>query len=924
MDRLRRNAFAVLLTLVCSTLCWGQNAPKDSVFRLVQAERAEQYEQFGVNYRLVKGHARFLHNDTYLLCDSASWNVDAKYIEAYGNVQVIQNNTMLKSEEMFYWIDDSKAQFRGPLVELFDKDGNMLRTSRLEYNTKDSVAVFDYGGALKDKDGNVIESSRGTYDGKEGLFTFEERVELYMDTVEIKTQTLRYFSEPEKAYFGKNTYTWRGDGFLRADDGSFDRKNQILHYADHVFMFDPTYDAWADEVYYYQTDGRVDMFRNAQVLDTTNKSIYLGDHLQYLPARDSLSDRGLLTGDPAIIYFGENEDHVVDTLFTRADTFFVYAVPRCDIPEEEVNESKKRLEDITFDALTKKRTEEAKLREEENIKKMREVGKLPPEWVEKQKQAEADSLARLARLDSLVTVGLVDSLSAASNSLRANLQSVDSLIEVGLNPPPPPKDTTKKVKPGLPRPLTDSTAVVVRDSSFVMPGDSTFVVPGDSTFVMPADSLGVMPADSLGVTPGLPRPLTDSTAVIPDTAPAAPPRDTTPVRYVQAWHNVKMYRSDLQAVCDSVVFTELDSIARLYGTPALWNEVRNQLTADEMQLLMAGGALSRGSMITNAWLISKQDSTHFDQIKSTEMQGWFRDNKIYRFDALGGVSAIFYMTDDDVITTINVKESKSMTAAMKDAKAQRILYVEAIKSDVYPVGELEPAKQRLKEFKWRGDERPVSRAAITRRPVRKTERQQYEGMRRPLYRETNKFFDNYMVELFEKIDAEKKAEYERRQAEQDSLARLDSLMKLDHPLDSLDFTPDSTLVQPDSTLVMPDSTLVTTDLTGHFTDSTLVTSDTTLVVPAQRVLIPEDNPVRPARPARDSADVVPGPTDAVTPASPETVIHTEKLTLAEKRALRRAERQARREARRAAREARRAARAAARLAKQLKKYETTD
>lgn len=53
MDRLRRNAFAVLLTLVCSTLCWGQNAPKDSVFRLVQAERAEQYEKYGVNYRLV-------------------------------------------------------------------------------------------------------------------------------------------------------------------------------------------------------------------------------------------------------------------------------------------------------------------------------------------------------------------------------------------------------------------------------------------------------------------------------------------------------------------------------------------------------------------------------------------------------------------------------------------------------------------------------------------------------------------------------------------------------------------------------------------------------------------------------------------------------------------------------------------------------
>ena len=74
----------------------------------------------------------------------------------------------------------------------------------------------------------------------------------------------------------------------------------------------------------------------------------------------------------------------------------------------------------------------------------------------------------------------------------------------------------------------------------------------------------------------------------------------------------------------------------------------------------------------------------------------------------------------------------------------------------------------------------------------------------------------------------------------------------------------------------------------------------------------------------DTQSVIPGSTGNLTPASPETVVHTEQLSRAEKRALRRAERQARREARRAARQARRAARAAARLAKKLPKYETTD
>ena len=693
---------AVLLLLGCSTLLRAQKAPKDSLFRLMEAERAEQYEQFGINYRLVKGHARFLHNDTYLLCDSASWNVDSRFIEAYGNVQLIQDKTMLKSEEMLYWIDENRAMFRGPLVELFDKDGNTLRTERLSYNTKDSVAVFEYGGALKDKDGNVIESRNGTYDAKEGLFTFEGMVELYMDSLEIKTNTLRYFNEEERAHFGKNTYVWRDEGFLRADAGWYDRPTRVVRFADHVFLFNDSYDAWADELFYYQQNGAADLLRNAQVLDTTNKSIYLGNHLKYMPAEDTLSQRGLLTGDPAIVYYGENENHEVDTLFARADTFYVYTVPRWRIPDETVAEAGKRKEDILYDALAVKRQEEAEAREKERIEKLREAGKLPPEWVERQQQAQADSLAALAAADSLAGI------------------------------------------PGQARNDADSTTVFA--------GDSTSVIPGDSTAVIP----------------GLTRDL--------DTLP---PLDTTPIRHVNAWHNVRMYRSDLQAACDSVAFSELDSIARLFGEPVLWNEVRNQLTSEEMQLLMVDGNFKRGSMLTDAWIISQQDSIHFNQIKSTEMLGYFNENKLYRFDALGGVSAIFYMVEEDAVTTINVKESKSLTAAMKDGNAQRLLYMESIKSDAYPVGELEASKQRLKGFKWRAEERPVSRRDITTRQLRTSERAEYVHLSRPLYRETNKYFDNYMYELFEQINARKRAELERRQHEQDSILRVqDSLLRV--------------------------------------------------------------------------------------------------------------------------------------------------
>ena len=802
----------LLLLAGGSASLWAQQADKDSVFRMLEAERAEQYEQYGSHYRLVQGHARFFHNDTYLLCDSASWNVDAKFIEAFGHVQIIQNNTMLRSEEMLYWINENRALFRGSLVELFDKDGNTLRTERLTYNTKDSVAVFEFGGSLKDKDGNVIESRDGTYDAKEGLFTFENDVELYMDTVEIKTTQLKYYTDVERAHFGNRTYVWRDEGFLRADAGWWDRASHVISFADHVFMFDPSYDAWADELYYYQENGAVDLLRNAQVRDTTNQTIYLGDHLQYLPADSLHSQRGILTGEPAIIYYGENENHEVDTLYARADTFYVYSVPKFKIPAEEVKEASQRTEDITFDAIAKKRAEEAEQREKDRIQKMRDAGKLPPEWVEQQKKAEADSLAALAAADSLAALlPPTDSLSALPDSLAA---------------------------------LPDSLSAI-------------------------PDSLAVLP-DSLAVNK-------------PDSVAVAVPRDTTPIRYILGWHNVKMYRSDLQAACDSMVFCELDSIARLYGEPVLWNEVRNQLTAQEMQLLMKDGSVQRGSMVTDAWIISQQDSIHFNQIKSTEMLGYFRDNQLYRFDALGGVSAIFYMAEEKEITTINVKESRTMTAAIKDGNAQRVLYMEDIKSDAYPVGELPADKQRLKGFKWRGDERPIDRQVITHRNVRPSERDRYEGLIRPLYPETNKYFDNYIFKLIDSLNAVRLARQEQRQREKDSIMRAEALEQM---------------------AAERDSALLDRNLDPGF-DSP---ADTVAVANVEPATFVADTVVA----AVETIPRLTGKPQETATASPETVVKSEQLTRAEKRALRRAERKARREARRAARLARRAERAARR------------
>ena len=689
----------VVLVFLCSSL-WGQT-DRDSLFRLVQAEYAEQETQYGMNYRRVQGNAKFLHNDTYLLCDSASWNVDARIIEAFGNVQIIQNNTMLRSEEMIYYIEKDLARFRGGLVELFDKDGNILRTDMLDYDTKDSVAMFKQGGAMKDGEGNVIEGRTGIYDGKENSFTFQENVEMYMDSIDIKTTSLRYMSREGKAYFGSSTYLWQDPGFMKADAGWYDRNNRMVYFANRVYMNDDDYEAWTDEVYYDQVSGKVDMYSNSQILDTVNRVIYLGDHLKYLPAVDSLSARVTMAQNPAVVYFGENEDHQVDTLFMTADSIFAYTVKRCDVPESEISDAKQRVDDLLYDALSTKRAEEAVKREEERIDKLREYGKLPPEWVEEKQKAEADSIARVSLIDSLKNTGLMDSLAIA-----AYLDSIDGKLEA--------------------KPAEEKTAEA--------------------------------PSDSVSKAEAVPE-----------------VKDTTALKYVVAYHDVRMYRTDLQGKCDSLVFTEVDSIARLFGKPVLWNAGKNQLMAEDMSLLMKDGNVQRGSMITDAWVISQVDSLHFNQIKSTEMLGYFHENQLYRFDALGGVNAMFYLDEDGVLTTLNQKEAKSMIAAIKNGEASRLLYLETIKSDAYPVSQIGIDRQRLKDFKWRGDERPQTRMDITARSINPTgDRYRYKGVTKPRFKEVDHYFDGYMANLRKE---RRKAALERQMAREEAAVAEEAMVE---------------------------------------------------------------------------------------------------------------------------------------------------
>ena len=352
-------AFGALVSLMAQS-------QKDSLVVLVSSKSAQVVDVDGASYRKVIGPARFLHNDTYLLCDTAYWNVQTEVIDAWGHVSILQDETVLTSDKLTYLVKDDLAQFRGSMVQLTDKDHNTLRTRHLDYNTKDSVAVFMNGGSMRDKDGQIIESRRGIYDSKVKKFTFEEDVNMFTDSVFVKTSSLVYESDLSLATFGSATDVWKEENMLSSEQGWYDRGREMFFFKDNVHVMSQEQEGWCDSLFFNRASSDVDMLGNAQVSDTTRNVYALAGRINY---QDSTS-KVTLTREPAVISKMEEQDGTVDTVYLGAEKLVYLTLPKFKVDSLAVEQAKARISALAVDPVgeyRKKAAEAAAKAKEEAV-----------------------------------------------------------------------------------------------------------------------------------------------------------------------------------------------------------------------------------------------------------------------------------------------------------------------------------------------------------------------------------------------------------------------------------------------------------------------------------------------------------------------------------------------------------------------------
>ena len=346
--------FAAFLLAALPLSAQSSSGQTDSLVRLLNARYLEQVETGGRMARRAV-EPTFLHNGTYLSCDSALWHVDDKIINCFGHVRLTQGESVLTSEKLDYLIDESLAQFRGAVVELRNRQENVLRTRILDYNTKDSLAIFRGGAAMMSSDGQIIESDEGTYANAQGLFTFSGNVNMFTDSVFVRTSLLDYESKTERADFRAPIDFWKEENMLSAGKGWYERREDTFFFQEAVHGLGETAESWSDTLFYFRRPNDVLMLGSVQIQDQSRKVAAMGDRLQYV---DSLARVTLEERASAALWDDGREQP--DTTYLGAQRFIYWTVPRCDVDEQEVKLAEKRREEMLGDPVSEYRRRASK------------------------------------------------------------------------------------------------------------------------------------------------------------------------------------------------------------------------------------------------------------------------------------------------------------------------------------------------------------------------------------------------------------------------------------------------------------------------------------------------------------------------------------------------------------------------------------
>jgi lipopolysaccharide export system protein LptA len=177
-------------------------------------------------------------------------------------------------------------------------------------------------------------------------------------------------------------------------------------------------------------------------------------------------------------------------------------------------------------------------------------------------------------------------------------------------------------------------------------------------------------------------------------------------RYLLAFKNVRLIKSDLRGRSDSLAYIYSDSTIHMYRDPILWDK-KSQITADSVRFLISNEEIDRVYLDRQAFSVTTDTARNFNQIKGRRMEGYFKDGQISRLLVTGnGESLYFDMANDSTLRGMNKLLCASMDMFFLEGQIQKINYLVKPEGFFTPPHMLKEDEKKLEGFTWREEEKP--------------------------------------------------------------------------------------------------------------------------------------------------------------------------------------------------------------------------
>ena len=181
---------------------------------------------------------------------------------------------------------------------------------------------------------------------------------------------------------------------------------------------------------------------------------------------------------------------------------------------------------------------------------------------------------------------------------------------------------------------------------------------------------------------------------------------------MKAYFKVKYYRKSLQGMCDSLIYHFVDSTIIMYNEPVIWSE-ENQLTSDSVKIVIVDNKIDTMVFYNSCFIISKDDTNAYNQIKGRIMIGYFRDNAIVKIRVNGNAETLYYLREDDKsLMGIQKAIANKLIIYLDSNRIKGFTYIDKPDGAIHPVFELSDEELILRDFKWIEGKRPLRKEDI--------------------------------------------------------------------------------------------------------------------------------------------------------------------------------------------------------------------